>query len=235
MRILWLNPIGTDIFDTELQNTLEAGKRPETQVAIVSLPPDRPKHVDYHAYEALVIADVVRHTQQAAYEYDAVVIGCFYDLGLREAREVSEHTIVTAPCQSATAIASHLGNTFSVLVGQRKNTPKMSENVRLYGHGHRMVSMRPLELGVHEYQVDHERTCSILLTEGRKAVEEDGAEVIILGCAANFGFYRQMQDDLSVPVIDAVLAPLKYAELLAENGSTLRLVPQPDAGQRSAS
>jgi len=216
MRILWIDPIGTDIFDAQLQEVLEAGKRTETQVEVVSLPPDRPKHVDYHAYEALVIADVVRHTQQASREYDAVVIGCFYDLGLREAREVSGRAIVTAPCQSTTAIASHLGNTFSVLVGRRKNISKMSENVSLYGHEHRMVSMRPLGLGVHEYQVDHERTRSILLTEGRKAVEEDGAEVIILGCAANFGFYRQMQDELGVPVIDAVLAPLKYAELLAE-------------------
>jgi allantoin racemase len=88
-----------------------------------------------------------------------------------------------------------------------------------------MVSMRPLELGVHEYQVDRERTCSILLTEGRKAIEEDDAEVIILGCAANFGFYRQMQDELGVPVVDAVLAPLKYAELLAETAACFGWYP----------
>jgi allantoin racemase len=216
MRMLWINPIGTGVLDADLHKVLEAGKRAGTEVQVVSLPPDRPKHVDYHAYEALVVADVVRLTQQAADQYGAVVIGCFYDLGLREAREVSGRTVVTAPCQSATAIASHLGNTFSVLVGQRKNIPKMSENVRLYGHMHRMVSMRHLGLGVHEYQIDHERTCNILLNEGRIAVEEDGAEVVILGCAANFGFYLQMQDELGVPVIDAALAPLKYAELLAE-------------------
>lgn len=216
MRILWINPIGTDVFDADTTKILNEAKRTGTQVDVVSLPPDRPRHLEYHAYEGLVVADIVRLTRQAAQVYDAVVIGCFYDVGLREAREVSGRAVVTAPCQSATAIASHLGNTFSVLVGRRKWIPKMAENVRLYGHGHRLASMRPLELGVHDFQTDHERTCNRLLAEGRKAVEEDGAEVLILGCTAEYGFHEKMQEALGVPVIDAVLAPFKYAEFLAE-------------------
>ena len=76
--------------------------------------------------------------------------------------------------------------------------------------------MRPLGLGVHDFQVDHQRTCDRLLTEGRKAVQEDGAEVLILGCTAEYGFNREMQNELGVPVIDAVTAPFKYAEFLAE-------------------
>jgi allantoin racemase len=216
MRLLWIDPVGTDVFDLDTLKILAEARRDQTQVDVVSLPAGRPRHLEYHAYEALVIADVVRITYQAANEYDAIVIGCFYDVGLREAREVSGRAVVTAPCQSATAIASNLGNTFSVLVGRRKWIPKMSENVRLYGHGHRLASMRPLDLGVHDFQVDHERTCDRLLTEGRKAVQEDGAEVLILGCTAEYGFNQEMQAELGVPVIDAVTAPFKYAEFLAE-------------------
>ena len=121
------------------------------------------------------------------------VIGCFYDVGLREAREVSGRAVVTAPCQSALPFASQLGNTFSILVGRRKWIPKMRENVRVYGYDHALASMRPLELGVHDFQADHGRTCDRLLTEGRKAVEEDGAEVLILGCTAEYGFYETVQ------------------------------------------
>ncbi len=216
MRILWINPVGTDAFDADTLKILGEAKRTGTQVDLVSLPADRPRHLEYHAYEALVVADIMRLTYDAANQYDAVVIGCFYDVGLREAREVSGHAVVTAPCQSATAIASNLGNTFSVLVGRRKWVPKMSQNVREYGHGHRMVSMRPLDLGVHDFQADPDRTCDRLLTEGRKAIQEDGAEVIILGCTAEYGFHEKMQCELGVPVIDAVLAPFKYAEFLAE-------------------
>jgi allantoin racemase len=215
MKILWINPVGTEIFDADTLNLLNEARREGTQVEVVSLPGDRPRHLEYHAYEALVLADIVRLAYGAADRYDAVVIGCFYDIGLREAREVSGQAIVTAPCQSATAIASSLGNAFSVLVGRRKWIPKMRENVRLYGHGHRLASMRPVELGVHDFQADHQRTCDRLLGEGRKAVQEDGAEVIILGCTAEYGFHEQMQAELGVPVVDAVLAPFKYAEFLA--------------------
>ncbi len=218
MRLLWINPVGTTVFDADTVKILNAAKRPDTQVDVVSLPADRPRHLEYHAYEALVVADIVRLTQQAADKYDAVAIGCFYDVGLREAREVSGRAVVTAPCQSATAIASNLGNTFSVLVGRRKWIPKMRENVHHYGHGSRLVSMRPLELGVHDFQTNHDETCRRLLAEGRQAVEEDGAEVLILGCTAEYGFYETMQRELGVPVIDAVLAPFKYAEFLAELG-----------------
>jgi len=216
MHILWINPVGTDAFDADVARILKLARLDGTQVDVVSLPAGRPQHLEYHAYEGLVVGDIVRLTRQAANSYDAVVIGCFYDVGLREAREVSGRAVVTAPCQSATAIASNLGNTFSVLVGRRKWIPKMRENVHLYGHGHRMVSMRPLDLGVHDFQADHDRTCDRLLTEGRKAVQEDGAEVIILGCTAEFGFHETMQNALGVPVIDAVLAPFKTAELLAD-------------------
>lgn len=216
MRILWIDPIGTDAFIGDIFRILTETRRAGTETDVVYLPAGRPQHLEYHAYEGLVISDIVRIVHEKATDYDAFVIGCFYDVGLREAREVSGRAIVTAPCQSATAIASQLGNTFSVLVGRRKWIPKMTENVRLYGHEHRMVSMRPLELGVHDFQADHQRTCDRLLSEGCKAVEEDGAEVIILGCTAEYGFHAEMQDELGVPVIDAVLAPFKYAEFLAE-------------------
>ncbi len=216
MRILWIDPIGTDMFSSDMLDILSRAKRPETEVEVVALPEDRPKHLEYHAYEGLVIGDITRITYEARESYDAVVIGCFYDVGLREAREVSGKAIVTAPCQSASAIASNLGNTFSVLVGRRKWIPKMRENVHLYGHGHAMVSMLPLELGVHDFQANHDLTCDRLMTAGRKAVQEDGAEVLILGCTAEYGFNQKMQEELGVPVIDAVTAPFKYAEFLAD-------------------
>lgn len=225
MRILWINPIGTTVFDEDTTSILHEVKSHDTQITVVSLSAHRPRHLEYHSYEAMVVADIVRVTNAAAKKFDAICIGCFYDVGLREAREVSGNAIVVAPCQSATAIASNLGNTFSVLVGRRKWIPKMRENIHLYGHSQRLDSMRPLDLGVQDFQVDATLTSKKLLEEGRKAIEEDGAEVLILGCTAEYGFFRQMQYELGVPVIDAVLAPFKYAEFLAEVGEKLNWRP----------
>jgi allantoin racemase len=43
-----------------------------------------------------------------------------------------------------------------------------------------------------------------------------GPRSSILGCTAEYGFHETMQAELGVPVIDAVLAPFKMAEFLAE-------------------
>jgi allantoin racemase len=60
MRILWINPVGTDVFDADTRNILNVAKLEDTQVDVVSLPADRPKHLEYYAYEGLVVGDIVR-------------------------------------------------------------------------------------------------------------------------------------------------------------------------------
>jgi allantoin racemase len=227
MRILWIDPIVENkLYRTALARVLNAARHSDTHVDVVSLPEQgHPRHVRYHAYEALVIGDIVRLTYHLSDQYDAFVIGCFYDVGLREAREVSGKAVVTAPCQSALAIASHLGNSFSVLVGSSKAIPKMSENIRLYGYSDRLRSMRPLNMNVLDFQTDVDRTQAAMLQQGRRAVEEDGAEVLIMGCTAEAGFHEKLQVELGVPVIDSVMAPFKYAEFLAETAQRFRWYP----------
>ncbi len=217
MRLLWIDPIVEDKpYTSALRAALAAARRPETEVDIVSLPAGAyPRHLRYYAYEALVMADIVTTVYRCAGQYDAFIIGCFYDTALRAAREVSGQAIVTAPCAASLAIASQLGNTFSVLVGASKAIPKMRENIRSYGFEHRLMSLRPLNIPVLEFQSQADRTMQAMLREGRRAVEEDRAEVIILGCSAEVGFHQTLQAELGLPVIDSALAAFKYAEFLA--------------------
>ena len=225
MKILWINPIGSDDFDLIIGRILKEASRSDTTLDVVSLPEDRPKHLEYHAYEGLVVGDIVNITYSMSDRYDGIVVGCFYDVGLREAREVSRRAVVTAPCQASLVFASHLGNSFSVLVGRRKWIPKMKENIHLYGYGDQLASMRPLGLGVYDFQADTEKTGRRMMEEGRKAIEEDQAEVLILGCTIEFGFHEVMQKELRVPVIEAVLAPFKLVEMLAETAEKFQWYP----------
>jgi allantoin racemase len=225
MKILWIDPVGTDGFDAVIGKILKDCAMAETKVDVVSLPGGRPLHLEYHSYEGLVVSDITSLVYHLSSEYDAIVIGCFYDVGLREAREVSRRAVVTAPCQSSLVFASNLGNSFSVLVGRKKWIPRMEENIRVYGYADRMASMRPLELGVYDFQADVAQTAEIMIREGRRAVEEDNAEVLILGCTIEFGFHEKMQRELGVPVIDAVAAPFKLAEMLAETAGLFHWLP----------
>ncbi len=234
MRIRYVHPVGTTVYAADMSGLMEAARRTGTEVEVVTLAEGRPRHLEYHAYEAQVIRDVVAHARQVASgEGDAMIIGGFYDLGLREAREVSDTAVVTAPCEAACAIVRSLANSFSVLVGKRKWIPKMAENVRRYGHGRAMVSMRALGMGVHEFQSDSSTT-ERMARLGRDCVERDGAEALILGCTAEYGFHERLQETLGVPVIDPVLAAFKHAEFLAETARRLGWTPSRVGGSEPA-
>ena len=50
-KILWIDPVGTDLFDQPIKEFLETAKRPETKLDVVSLARG-PMHLEYHYYEA---------------------------------------------------------------------------------------------------------------------------------------------------------------------------------------
>jgi len=213
-RILWINPIGASDFDGPIKEFLETGKNRDTEINVVSLTKG-PLHLEYHYYEALVLADTLHLVKRAEKEgYNGVVIGCFYDPGLREAREITDKLVVMAPAQASMHIAAILGHKFSIIVGRNKWIPQMQENVVKYGFKDRLASFKSVNLGVYEFQKDLSETTRRLQAAAREAVEKDLAEVIILGCTAQFGFYRELQKYLEVPVIDPILAALKYVEFL---------------------
>ena len=218
-RIRWIDPVGHDDFSDDIEALLTDVKREDTVVETVTL--DRgPHHVEYHYYEALVLPDVIHLVREAELDgVDATVIGCFYDLGLEEAREVSESMPVMGPAQATTHLASTMGDTFSVIVGRRKWIPQMRTTIERYGFGDRLASFRSVDLGVLDFQANPDLTRGRLTQAAKTAIEEDCAEVIILGCTAEYGFHERLQEELDVPVLDAVVAPFKVAELQAELAS----------------
>lgn len=176
-----------------------------------------PRHLEYHYYETLVLPDLLHTVVEAERQgFDGAVIGCFYDLGLHESRELTTRLVVTAPCESSLLLAASLGHTFSIIVGRRKWIPQMHDNVRRYGLDSRLASFRTIDLWVPQYHEDEAETARRFREAGRRAVEEDGAEVLVLGCTASAGFYAELQQQLGVPVIDSALAAVKYAEYLVD-------------------
>jgi hypothetical protein len=45
MRILWINPMGTEIFDAETQHMLAVSAQPGTPVDVIWLPAGQPHHL----------------------------------------------------------------------------------------------------------------------------------------------------------------------------------------------
>jgi len=214
-RVLYIDPLVSEFIDS-WKGYLSQFKGSETEIEVTSLI-EGPRHLEYYSYGALIIPKIFKIIKEAEKKkFDAVIIGCFYDPGLRESREIAENLIVTAPAEASMHIAVTLGQRFSVIVGRTKWIPLMRENVIKYGFQDHLASFQPIGMGVLDLQVDPEETKRRIAQAAKKAIEQDGAEVIILGCTHQFGFYQELQDALGVPVIDVALAALNYAEFLVD-------------------
>ena len=151
-------------------------------------------------------------------DYDAMVIGCFYDPALDDAREISGTTAVVAPCQAACEVALNLANSFSVIIGQTKWEDQMRQTIYEYGYEDKLASFQAIGMRVEDFHQDPEATKLALETAAVEAVELHKAESIILGCTLEVGFYKELQGFLdhnfgsNIPVIDCSIAALKAGE-----------------------
>lgn len=215
-RILWINPVGFPDYDQPIGDYINGIKAPDTEVEVISFKSDAMMtNLEYRTFEALIVGDTVKVTRYAAEEgFDAVVIGCFYDPALEDAREISGEAVVVAPCQASIQVAANLANNFSVIIGQEKWRTQMMGRINHYGYGSRLASMRSIDIPVHDLQKDCSFTASRIIEAGRKAMEEDKAESLILGCTCTFGLYEEVQKELGIPVIDPIVAAFKSAEYL---------------------
>lgn len=214
-RILWVNPVGTDAFDGGTEELIDAVRLPQFEPVVRSLP-SGPPHLEYHTYEHEALGpmlDLFREADRGGCA--AGVIGCFYDGGLRECRELVQMPVV-GMAEAALSLAATLGHSFSIIVGRRKWIPKMHDNVVLYGHERRLASFRSVEMGIPDVAQDPERFFNRCLEEGIIAVEDDGAEVVVLSEIASPTFWERARKELPVPLVDPGVACWKVAEMAAD-------------------
>lgn len=215
-RILYINPGEKDeVLDNQVRDFLLPYKSPLTaEIDVVSMP-QTPQHLEYHAYHALIAPEILREVvrgEQAG--YDGCILGCFDDPCLDAAREVCRRMVVTGACEASVHLAATLSHRFSVIVGRPAWETRMRPRVLEYVAPQRLASFRSVGLGVLEFQADPARTQELIRQAVLAAVSQDHAEAIVLGCTMEFGFFKQLQAECGVPVIDACLAPLKYLEYL---------------------
>lgn len=122
--------------------------------------------------------------------YDAVVISCMGDPGLKGAREAVSIPVI-GPGEAARQIAPILGEK----VG------------RVYPRG----------LTVLQLVEDPERTYQTLLEKGKKALA-DGAQVLILTCTVLHGLGNRLQKELGVPVLEGEGLALGLAQMFVDVG-----------------
>jgi allantoin racemase len=218
VKIMYVNPIGFDTYDEIFAEMLQTNKFANTEVHVTSLSSQigSMDNLEYRTYNSLMATDLIKAVKQASDEgFNALITGCFYDPFLLNSREISGDMVVIGPCQSSIEIALKLANKYSVIIGQKKWDYEMRHTIKGYGYDKHLASFRAVNMNVCDFQKDQDATASALLKAAKLAVEEDYAEAIILGCTCEFGFYKKIQKELQIPVIDPSIAALKQAEQAA--------------------
>jgi allantoin racemase len=219
VKIMVINPNTTESMTEHLRRELLPLKGPTTELTVVN-PAHGPVSIESAYDEALAIPPTLELVKQAEAEgYDAVVIACFSDPGLEAARELVSIPVVGLE-EATLHVAAQLGYKFSVLTSRGQRVPNKTGHVGMRGLESKLASVRPLEMSVLEMDAEPERTRQRILEVAGAAAREDGAEVVILGCAGLAGYAADIERALGLVVLDPSPIALKTAEMLVSLGLT---------------
>ena len=140
---------------------------------------------------------------------DAFVIACFSDPGLHVCREATRRPVFGInECGVLTALAR--GDRFGIIAIAAPSIARHRRYLRQLGLLDRLAGERPLGMSVAE-TASGEGTLARMEAVGRQLVEQDGADVIVMGCAGMARYRRPLEAALGVPVIDPTLAAVAMA------------------------
>jgi allantoin racemase len=215
MRVLIINPNASVEMSDVIREQLHAVARADVLVDVVN-PPGVPPAIESALDEAACVPPMLELVRAARDQgYDAVVIACFSDPGLDAAREATDLPVVGIQ-DAAMHLAAQIGYRFSVLTTLAHRAPLRERAALLAGLDRRLASCRPLDLPVLETVVNREQVVQKIVRVGRQAIEEDGAEVLVLGCAGLGDLAIRASLELGVPVVDPNAAALKLCETLVD-------------------
>jgi allantoin racemase len=217
MRILVINPNTSDLVTERIAGVVRKIAGPTTEANVTRIP-HGPEALESYYDESMAAPYVLECVMAANQQgYDAIIIAAFCDPAIEAAKEVSTIPVYSLE-ETSLAVALLLGNKFGIITEQKHKVAVKQQHVRKHGLESRFASVRPMNMGVLELAGDREHVMEVGIQVGRRMVEEDGAEVIILGCASLAGYAEDLEHELGVPVLDPVSVTFKVVEALTAIG-----------------
>lgn len=215
MRILVVNPNTTAAMTAKIGQAARRCAAPGTEiVAMTSV--HGPVSIEGYFDEAMSLAGLLQTIGQAE-DFDAVVIACFDDTGLDAARCLTDKPVIGIG-EAAYRCAAMLSNKFSVVTTLARSVPALEHNLARYGMAHQCVKVRSSEVAVLDLENNNPAACSKIEAEIVKAMDEDRAEAIVLGCAGMADLADSLSQRYGLPVLDGLACAVTLAEGMARIG-----------------
>jgi allantoin racemase len=214
-RIKVINP-NTSLAMTRLIGTAARGVAGVGTEIIAVSPPMGPASIESHYDEALAVPGIlheITHDGMLGERIDGYVIACFGDPGLDAARELAAGPVVGI-AEAAMHAATMLGRRFSVVTTLGRTTGRAWDLASHYGFREHCASVYACEVPVLELEEPGSEASSLIEALARRAIDEDEADCIVLGCAGMADLCHRLSQNLGVPVIDGVSAAVGMVETL---------------------
>jgi allantoin racemase len=219
MRLLVINPNTS----REMTATILAAARsvagPGVPVEAIS-PINGPDSVEGRFDEVVSAYWTLDAVLPVAADYDGLIVACYGMHPVIGALREALSQPVVGIMEASILHALPLGDRFSIVTTSPRWQPLLEEGVRVLGLERRCASVRSSGLAVLDVvALPAEEVRARLCAEARAAVEEDGAEVICLGCAGMAGLELAVAEVTGVPVIDGVRAAMALVRGLVDTGA----------------
>ncbi len=219
MKIKIINPNTSQEMTKSIGEAGRSVARPGTEIICVS-PEFGPESIESYYDEFMCAAGTIDEVMKGDRENcDAYILACYGDPGLQGAREATTKPVLGIGEASLYA-ASILAARFSIVTVIPRIKTMIEEMVAGYGFSHKVVQVRTTPYYVLDIERDPDGAMEALREESRRALEEDKAEAILLGCAGFADFANELEEELGVPVLDGVVCGVKIAEAMVELGKS---------------
>jgi Asp/Glu/hydantoin racemase len=230
MKLLVVNPNITESVSALIGAEARRAASPGTEITMLTAPfgvayIETRLEAVIGAYASLILIS------ENLKDHDAVVIAAFGDPGMPGIREALDVPVL-GMTEAALASASLLGGRFSIVAISRRITAWYRETVERCGMIGRLASIRSLDEPLPDIGTVQSDKALQLKDACMKAIEADGADVIILAGAPLAGLARSLAGQIPVPLVDGVSSAVQQVETLvrlkpgrARSGS---FAPPPD-------
>jgi allantoin racemase len=218
MRILVVNPNTTRSMTRTIEAAARAAAAQGTAIEAATSAMG-PVSIEGYYDEAFALPGLLAEIRRGETGgMQAAVIACFDDTGLDAARSMATIPVIGI-CEAALGLASFVASRFTVVTTSERSRVPVEELVRRYGFAAR-TKVRVAGVPVLALEDPDSGAVARLKGEIVRALDEDHAEAIVLGCAGMADLAAALQRAFGVPVIDGVGAAVKQAEALVSLGLT---------------
>jgi allantoin racemase len=216
MRIRVINPNTTQSMTDLIGKAARAVAGPGTTVEAVTSPMG-PASIESHYDEALSVPGVLAAVAAGEADgADGYVLACFGDPGLDAARELARGPVLGI-AEAALHAASLLGRGFSVVTTLGRTIGRTEDLTGHYGFARACRGVHACEIPVLELETDP-RARQVVTAACAAALEADGSDAIVLGCAGMADLCAQISADIGAPVVDGVAAGTLLVQSLVTMG-----------------